>query len=114
MVAFLVNFLLYLGPSIFVVVLLFAGVAAFDGRLAVLPAVGFLLLNGIEGQFVTPALIGRTLRLNPLVVFLALVFGLWLWGPVGGIVAIPLVLWGQVLVRGIVSSDAAPPPPKAP
>lgn len=113
-VAFLFNFLLYLGPAIFVVVLLFAGIATFDGRLAVLPAAGFVLLNGIEGQFVTPALIGRALRLNPLLVFLALVFGVWLWGPVGGIVAIPLLLWGQVLVRGLVSSDAAPPPPKAP
>lgn len=112
--AFLFNFLLYLGPAIFVVVLLFAGVAAFDGRLAILPAAGFVLLNGIEGQFVTPALIGRALRLNPLMVFLALVFGVWLWGPVGGIVAIPVVLWGQVLVRGLVSADAAPPPRKAP
>lgn len=112
--AFLFNFLLYLGPAIFVVVLLFAGVAAFDGRLAILPALGFVMLNGIEGQFVTPALIGRALRLNPLLVFLALVFGVWLWGPVGGIVAIPVVLWGQVLVRGLVSADAAPPPRKAP
>lgn len=113
-VAFLVNFLLYLGPAIFVVVLLFAGVASFDGRLAVLPALGFLLLNGIEGQFVTPALVGRNLRLNPLLVFLALVFGIWLWGPIGGIVAIPVLLWAQAVAGGGVSPGAVPRPPPGP
>jgi predicted PurR-regulated permease PerM len=30
-------------------------------------------------------------------VFLALVFGIWLWGPIGGIVAIPFLIWVLVL-----------------
>lgn len=99
LVAFLMNFIVYLGPAIFFVALLFAGVAVFDGGLSVVPAICFLVLNAIEGQFVTPALVGRNMAINPLLVFLSLVFGIWLWGPIGGIVAIPLLLWVLVLQR---------------
>ncbi len=108
-VAFLVNFIVYLGPAVFVVALLFAGVAAFDGGMALLPAMTFITLNGIEGQFVTPALIGRSLSVNPLLVFLALIFGIWLWGAIGGIVAIPLLLWVLVLNDGLAKPVPAGP-----
>lgn len=95
--AFLLNFIVYLGPAALVVGLLFAGVAAFDGVLSVVPAGLFLLLNGLEGQFVTPAVVGRQMSMNPLLVFMVLIFGIWLWGPVGGVVAIPLLVWVLVL-----------------
>jgi predicted PurR-regulated permease PerM len=96
-VVFIVNFVVYLGPAVLMTVLLFVGVAEFDGLLALMPAAAFLTLNTLEGQFVTPALVGRHMAINPLLVFLALIFGLWLWGPIGGIVAIPLLLWVLVL-----------------
>ncbi len=101
-VAFIVNFVVYLGPALFITVLLFVGVAEFDGILSLAPAASFLTLNTIEGQFVTPALVGRHMAVNPLLVFLALIFGLWLWGPIGGIVAIPLLLWVLVLNDAVV------------
>ena len=105
--AFLMNFIVYLGPAVFVVALLFAGVAAFDGGMALLPAASFVLINGIEGQFVTPALVGRNLSVNPLLVFLSLIFGIWLWGAIGGIVAIPLLLWVLVLNDGLAEPEAS-------
>ena len=95
--AFLLNFVVYLGPAVFVVVLLFVGIAQFDGAHSLAPAAAFLTLNTLEGQFITPTLVGRHMAVNPLLVFLALIFGLWLWGPVGGVVAIPLLLWVLVL-----------------
>ena len=106
-VGFLLNFVVYLGPAVFTVALLFAGIAAFDGWLALAPAAGFVMLNTLEGQFVTPALVGRNMELNPLLVFLALVFGIWLWGPIGGIVAIPLLLWVLVLNDCLTPQAAA-------
>lgn len=109
-VAFVVNFVVYLGPAIFVVVLLFVGVAQFDGALSLAPAAAFVVLNTIEGQFVTPALVGRHMSVNPLLVFLSLIFGLWLWGPIGGIVAIPLLLWVLVLSGALIGSRAAAQP----
>ncbi len=103
-VAFLLNFILYLGPAIVAVSLLVAGIGIFDGPYAVLPAAAFAVLNTTEGQFVTPSLVGRNMSMNPLVVFLSLVFGLWLWGPIGGIVAIPLLLWILVLNDGLAAA----------
>jgi predicted PurR-regulated permease PerM len=104
LLAFALNYILYLGPTVLIVSLGFAGIAAFDGTMAALPALTYMILNGIEAQFVTPTVVGRRLSVNPLVLFLALVLGVWLWGPLGGIVAIPLLLWVLVL------SDALPRP----
>lgn len=104
-IAFVLNFVVYLGPALFVVTLLFAGVAVFDGGLALLPAASFLFLNTLEGQFVTPALVGRNMAINPLLVFLALIFGIWLWGPIGGIVAIPSILWVMVMNRDLAADQ---------
>ena len=95
--AFLLNFVVYLGPAALTLCLLFAGVAAFDGIWALAPMLGFMALASVEGQFITPGIIGRHLSLNPLLVFLALIFGIWLWGPMGGVVAIPLLVWVLVL-----------------
>ncbi len=109
LVAFLLNFLLYLGPAIFFCALLFAGIGVYDGAMVVVPAFTFLALNATEGQFVTPALVGRHMQLNPLLVFLALVFGIWLWGPLGGIVAIPIALWILVLAGALPREPQAEP-----
>ncbi len=95
--AFVLNFIPYVGPVTLVAALVFAGVAAFDGLRSFLPALAFVSLNVVEGQFVTPSLVGRSLSLNPLLIFVALVFGIWLWGPIGGVVAIPILLWVLVL-----------------
>ncbi|GHF55068.1 AI-2E family transporter [Seohaeicola zhoushanensis] len=106
-VTFVINFVVYLGPIVYIVILLFVGVAEFDGVLSVAPAFSFMILNAIEGQFVTPALVGRHMSVNPLLVFLALIFGLWLWGPIGGIVAIPMMLWILVLNDAITDTEGA-------
>ncbi len=100
-IAFVVNFIVYLGPLMLSLALLFAGVAAFDGAYALLPSIAFTLLNFVEGQFATPTLVGKRMEMNALLVFVALLFGIWLWGPIGGIVAIPLILWTTVLKNGL-------------
>ena len=99
-VAFLLNYVVYLGPAAVAVALLLAGVAAFDGGAAAVPVLVYGALITLEGQFVTPALVGRRMALNPLLVFVALLFGLWLWGAIGGIVALPILLWATVLQNG--------------
>lgn len=91
--AALANYILYLGPPIFAAGLLVGGIVAFDGPISFLPAGLFVLMNMIEGQFVTPSLVGRSMDVNPLLVFVSLVIWLWMWGPVGGIIAIPLLVW---------------------
>lgn len=91
--AFILNFVLYLGPVMLLVAFGVAGFTQFNGAYALLPLVTYFLLNMTEAQFVTPTLVGQRLQLNPLVVFLAILFGLWLWGPIGGVVSLPVLVW---------------------
>ncbi|SHJ00940.1 Predicted PurR-regulated permease PerM [Ruegeria lacuscaerulensis ITI-1157] len=100
----LLNFVLYLGPLMILTGLLIAGLTQFGGAAALLPPLVFLAINLSEAQFVTPAFVGQRLQMNPLVVFIAIIFGLWLWGPVGAIVALPILLWFGVLMNPEVMS----------
>ncbi|WP_417806534.1 AI-2E family transporter [Thioclava sp.] len=100
-IAFLINYILYLGPAMLAMALIFAGIAAFDGLRVILPALIYVGLNSMEGQFVTPTLVGKHMQINPLLIFLSLTFGIWLWGPLGGVVAIPLLLWALVLTDSL-------------
>ncbi|EKE43472.1 hypothetical protein OCGS_2204 [Oceaniovalibus guishaninsula JLT2003] len=99
--ATLLNFILYLGPAMLFGAFVIAGMVQFDGIASLLPALVYGGMNLIEAQFVTPAAVGKRLSVNPLLVFLALIAFLWFWGPLGGIVAIPLLLWAMVLANEI-------------
>lgn len=99
LMATLLNYILYLGPLTIALGLLVAGILQFDGAMSLLPPLVFIVLNVSEAQFVTPSIVGQRLAINPLAVFLAIVFGLWLWGPVGAIVALPVSLWVGVLLK---------------
>ncbi|MGB0659379.1 MAG: AI-2E family transporter [Mangrovicoccus sp.] len=109
--AFLLNYLLYLGPALFACGLLVAGHLNFFGLYAYGPMVMFICFNFLEGYFVTPSLVGRRLTVNPLLIFIILTVWLWLWGPVGGIVALPVSVWllvvtGQIAVTNRKNESA--------
>ena len=108
LMAGLLNYILYLGPMVMIGGLLIAGMVQFWGAIAFVPPLIFLIINFTEAQFVTPLFVGQQVELNPLVVFLAVVFGLWLWGPIGAIVALPTLLWCSMLLRSPgVSEDGS-------
>ena len=110
--AFLANFILYLGPITFAGLLLIGGIMAFDGAMSFAPPVLFLLMNMTEGQFVTPSVVGRHMKVNPLLVFLSLVFWMWLWGPLGGIIAIPILVWVRQINKAVAVQESASAAPK--
>ncbi len=110
------NFVLYLGPAVVALSLAVTGVIVFDGPAVLLPPAVFVGLNLAEGQFVTPALVGRRMAVNPLLVFVSLVFMLWLWGPTGGIIAIPVLICALALDTRLRAAwgRRPPPPPEQP
>lgn len=91
-VAMLLNFAPYVGPLIGIVLMLLVGLTQFQGPLAVaLPALAYLALHTLEGQLVTPIVLGRRMAISPLMLVLALMLFGWLWGIVGLLLAVPLL-----------------------
>lgn len=88
----LLNFIPYLGPAVNITVVGLVAFVSFDGvGYALLAPLAYLLLNGLEASLVTPAVMGWRLRLNPVVIFIALTFWAWIWGIAGALLAIPLL-----------------------
>jgi predicted PurR-regulated permease PerM len=97
------NYIVYVGPAMMAAILLGVGLAVGDTTVATLAPVGaYLGLNLLESQFVTPHVIGRAVTLNPFLVFLAIGFWIWVWGPVGGFVAVPVLLIMAATIRHVV------------
>lgn len=91
--AALLNFIPYLGALATTSVLAVVALLTFDtpARALLVPA-AFLALTSLEGQVVTPLLLGRRLALNPVVIFLGLIFWGWLWGVAGALLAVPILV----------------------
>jgi predicted PurR-regulated permease PerM len=98
--AFVLNYIPYVGPGIVAVLLFVIGLLTFSTLWgALLPPGAFLLVTLIEGQFLSPLIIGRAvLSLHPLAVFLGIAFWAWLWGPVGAFVATPILIIARVVL----------------
>lgn len=64
---------------------------------ALLTALLFLGIQQLEGNFLTPKIQGNTLRVHPILVFLAVIIGGGLGGIFGVIVAVPTLAMGRVL-----------------
>jgi predicted PurR-regulated permease PerM len=89
---FLFHFVPYVGPLTNLCVVTLVATATFSesGR-TLLPPIVYLCLAVIEGNLVTPWVMGRRLTLNPVVVFVALIFWGWLWGIAGALLAVPML-----------------------
>jgi len=86
------NFVPYLGALTGIFCMLLAALLSFDslGYALIFPAT-YLVLASLEGNFVTPFVMGRSLTLNPVLVLLSLTFWGWMWGVVGVVLAVPIL-----------------------
>lgn len=87
------NYIPYLGPAITAIILAFAAVLSFPtlGEALVVPTV-FLMITAIEGNFITPYAVGSQLTLNPLLIFLSLLLWFWMWGIIGALLTVPILV----------------------
>lgn len=104
--AALLNYIPYIGPGIVIVMLGIVGLLTYPTLSeAFVPPLIFLGIVTIEGQFLTPAFVGRRLELNPFAVFLAIAFCAWLLGPVGAFLAVPLLMALTVTASEVLAED---------
>jgi predicted PurR-regulated permease PerM len=120
MIAAVLNFIPYLGPAATIVILGGAALGTFDelGRALAVPG-SFVVLHLIEGQIVQPLTVGHRLKVNALVILLAVWFGFWFWGIPGVLLAVPALVALKVaaehapswrIVRNFLAPDENPRP----
>jgi predicted PurR-regulated permease PerM len=91
--AFLLNYIPYIGALAGIVMVCLVGLMSFDSLIYSLIAPLLYLFGSImEGQFITPVFLGRRLELNSVAIFIFIALWSWLWGIVGAIIAVPLLV----------------------
>jgi len=88
----LLHFIPFLGAMVGIGVVTLVAAVTLDGLGAILlvPAT-YLVLNLLEEYVAVPFVIGHRLLLNPVVLFVWLIFWGWLWGVPGALMAVPLL-----------------------
>src|SRR5579863_358363 len=106
-IAAALNFIPYAGSTVTLIVVTLVAFVTFDGIGHVLAVAGsYLLLAMLEGQIVQPLFVGRRLKINPLLIFLALWFGGLFWGIAGVVLATPALLTLKVIAEHAISGKS--------
>ena len=91
--AFLLNYIPYIGAITAIAIAAAVGLITFPSlALAALPPLAYLAFHALESAFITPLILGRRLELNAVAILIALAFSGWMWGIVGAIIAVPLLV----------------------
>lgn len=104
--AFVLNYVPYLGPGAMYLILFAIGLFVFPTLPhALIPPAVQVVISFVEGQLITPNVVGRRMLLQPLAVFLSLAFWAWLWGPIGAFLATPILIIANVAINHLYPHD---------
>ncbi len=128
--AMIMNFVPYIGPLLMVGLTALFGIGTSDTLLmGLLPAAAYLALHTVEANVVTPAILGARFTMNPVMILIALSYFTWIWGVLGALLSVPILLiltalfdhlgrpnlvgfvFGEPLFAGEVSEGGETPPP---
>ncbi|WP_299651631.1 AI-2E family transporter [uncultured Tateyamaria sp.] len=91
--AFGLNFVPFLGGLMGATIAAAVAFVSLDGAWAAAGVFAtYIVLTSIEGQFITPLVISRRMRLNTTVVFLTVAFFAYIWSVMGMVVALPVLI----------------------
>jgi predicted PurR-regulated permease PerM len=86
------NFVPFLGAAAGISIVGLVALNTFEntGHILLVPA-AYFIIHILESNFITPMILGRRLTLNPVVVFVGLLFWGWMWGIAGALIAVPIL-----------------------
>ena len=127
LLAFLLNYVPTIGSFIAAIpAVLFAFLQLGPGS-SLLAVLGYLVINTLLANVIEPRVMGRSMGLSTLVVFLSLVFWGWVLGPIGMLLSVPLTVilklalegqertrWMAVLLGPAVPDEDTPPTEEMP
>lgn len=100
--AALLNYIPYVGALAGVLLAGIVAIVTFDSLpYALLVVAVYYILTGLEGNFIIPAVLGRRLYLNPVVVFIGLIFWGSVWGIPGALLAVPMLSMMKIVADHI-------------
>lgn len=98
------NFVPYLGPLVGVSIIGIVAFVSFESTVRALAAPAlYFTINALEGNLVTPLVMGRRLQLNPVAIFLSLTFWGWIWGLAGALLAVPLLVALKIICDNVAT-----------
>jgi len=100
----LASFVPFVGPPVVIGLVAIVGLLTFEdwGRIAAAPVL-LVVIHFAESQFVTPALVSRRCALNTVAVFVTIALAGWMWGAIGAIVAVTLLILTSTIAAHLPS-----------
>jgi len=86
------NYVPFIGQGVAGIVIGFVALLSFDSiGYALLVPIVFFSIAAVEGNVITPSLLGRNMSLNPILVLISLIWWGWMWGIAGAALAVPIL-----------------------
>ncbi len=104
----LLNYIPYFGPVIGAMLLAIGGLMTFsDIWIALAPPAIMYGMHLIEANLITPLIVGHRLTISPVMILVSLSFWGWVWGTVGALLAVPLLIILQTVLKAAGKPDIA-------
>jgi predicted PurR-regulated permease PerM len=98
---FVLHFIPNVGAAIAMFPAMLVAFADHGAATAIAVGIAYLVINTVVGNLVEPKLLGETLGLSPLVVLLGMLFWGYLWGALGALLAVPLLMLAKSILQTV-------------
>jgi predicted PurR-regulated permease PerM len=87
----------YLGPLVGISIVSVVALVTLDLKMALLAPVIYFSVETLQGQFLTPMILGARFAMNPVAIFVWLILWASIWGVLGAVMAVPLLTILKIL-----------------